>query len=345
MALSGTAVDPEGRYLAYGTSTSGSDWQAWRIKDLGTLTDLPDLIEQVKFSGATWTPDGRGFFYGRYDLPTDGSDMTGTNRAQKIYYHRVGSPQAEDALVFHRPDKPDWFFGVNVTDDNRYMFVSIVVRLQRQQNPALLQEDVRQLYAQPPAGGGVRGIQYSVLDNDGPILYVQTDKDASRGKIIQIDLRRPERKNWKTIVPESAETLKSVNLLDNLFVATYLKDAASLVRIFRTDGRFLRTVELPGIGTAGGFGGSARDTETFYTFSSFATPPSIYRYDMITGQSTLFRQAKVDFNPADYVVKEVFVTSKDGTKVPVFITHRKNLKLDGQNPTLLYGYGGFNINP
>lgn len=341
VALGGTSVDPEGRYMAYGTSTSGSDWQEWHVKDLATLTDLPDRLTHVKFSGATWTPDGRGFFYGRYDLPTDGTDMTGTNRGQKIYYHRVGSPQEEDALVFSRPDKPDWFFGVNVTDDNRYLFVSIVAGSDNKN--LLYYKKMSDLYAQPMPLVEEFEAQYSVLDNDGPVLYVQTDKDASRGKIIRIDLRHPERTNWKTIIPESAETLQGVNVLDNLFVCTYLKDAASAVRIYRLDGRFLRNVDLPGIGSAGGFGGSARDTETFFTFSSYATPPSIYRYDMITGQSTLFRQARVDFNPADYVVKEVFITSKDGTKVPVFITHRKNLKLDGQNPTLLYAYGGFNI--
>jgi prolyl oligopeptidase len=185
--------------------------------------------------------------------------------------------------------------------------------------------------------------EYSLIDNEGAMFYFKTDLDAPRGRVIAIDIRKPEKANWKELIPQAKDNLSTIGMVGNLFVADYLKDAHTVVKLFKPDGTFVREVELPGIGTAGGFSGRRADTETFYTFSSFATPPSIFHYDLVTGKSKLFRQAKVKFKADDYVVEQVFYESKDGTKVPMFITHKKGIKLDGTNPTLLYGYGGFNI--
>jgi prolyl oligopeptidase len=341
VALAGLSVSDDGKYLAYGKSEAGSDWSNWHVLEIATGKDLPDELKWIKFSEASWTKDGKGFFYTRYDEPKAGETFQGLNLNARMMYHRLGTAQSEDVLVYKRPDHPEWGFHSAVTEDGRYLIITVWKGTDH--NYRIAYKDLQEPYGLPIDLIETFDNEYSFVGNDGPVFYFKTDLEAPRDRVIAIDTRKPERKNWKEIIPQSKDNLRSINLVGNLFVADYLKDAATQVKVYKLDGSFVRDVSLPGIGTAGGFGGNRNDTETFYSFSSFATPPSIYRYDLITGESKLLRQAKVKFNPADYEVKQVFFPSKDGTRIPMFITYKKGIKLDGSNPTLLYGYGGFNI--
>ena len=340
VALSGLSASHDGKLMAYSLSASGSDWQEWKVRDVLTGKDLSDDLKWVKFSGASWTPDGKGFYYSRYDEPKADS-LKGTNYFQKVYYHRLATPQSEDVLVYERPDQKEWLFGGAVTNDGRYLIISVnegtdvKTRVYYKDLTAKDSPVVKLLDDFDAA--------YNLIDNDGPVFWFQTDLNAPRGKIIAIDTRHPERANWKVIVPEMAEALQGVSFINNMFVANYLKDAYTQVKIYDKSGKFLREVEFPTLGTATGFAGKAKDKETFYAFTSFTMPTTIYRYDMVTGKSTIFRQPRVDFKPGDYETKQVFYNSKDGTRVPMFLTYKKGLKLDGSNPTYLYGYGGFDI--
>ena len=340
VALSGMQVSPDGKLLAYSLSASGSDWQEWKVRDVETGKDLSDHLKWVKFSGASWTRDSKGFFYSRYDEPK-GDSLKATNYFQKVYYHQLGTPQSEDVLVYERPDQKDWLFGGSVTDDGNYLIIT-----------AFQGTDVKtRVYFKDLKTKDAAVVKllddfdaaYYFVGNEGSRFWFQTDLQASRGKIIEIDTANPARANWKVVVPESKEALQSVGFVNNRFILNYLKDAYTQVKIYETTGKLVSEVSFPGIGSAGGFGGKVTDKETFYSFTGFTTPTTIYRYDMVTGKSTIFRQPKVDFNPNAYETKQVFYTSKDGTKVPMFITHKKGLKLDGSNPTYLYGYGGFNV--
>ncbi len=340
VALSGAAFTDDGKLMAYGLSAAGSDWQEWHVRDVATGKDLLDTIKWVKFSGASWTHDGSGFFYSRYDEPNQATMMKEANYFQKLYFHKLGTPQSEDVLVYERPDNKLLGFGGTVTDDGRYLVISVwqgTDRKNRVYYKDLAEKDSKVVKLLDDFDAS-----YGFIDNDGAIFFFRSDLDASRGKVIAIDTRHPERAHWKTIIPEAKEALQGVNIVGDQFFATYLKDAASQVRVFDINGKFLHNVELPGIGTVSGFGGKRTDKETFYQFTSFTTPATIYRYDVPAAKSTLFRQPKVDFNPAAYETKEIFYTSKDGTRVPMFITYKKGIKLDGTNPTYLYGYGGFN---
>jgi prolyl oligopeptidase len=339
IALSGIAISEDGNLMAYGLSTSGSDWNEWKVLDVETASNLADHLKWVKFSGASWTHDRQGFFYSRYDEPNEATKLEDVNYYQKLYYHKLGTPQSKDTLVYHRPDQKEWMFGAGVTEDGRYLIISVdqgtdpknLVFYKDLQTP---DSPVVELISEFEAN-------YSFIDNDGSLFWFRTDLDAPRGRVIAIDINNPARENWHEVIPQAAETLEGIGLLNNQVVADYLKDARSSIKIFNLDGSFVREVELPGIGSAGGFGGKRYDTETFYSFTSFTTPATIYRYDMVSGESTSFRQPKVDFNPDEYETKQVFYSSKDGTQVPMFITHKKGLQLDGNNPTYLYGYGGF----
>ncbi len=341
VALSGLSISDDGKYLTYGVAEAGSDWLIWRVLDIATGKLLADELKWVKFSGAVWTKDGRGFFYSRYDEPQKSEQFQGLNLNQKLCYHRIGTAQADDVIVYRRPDHPDWGFSPSVGDDGRYLVIGTWKGTDHRNRVSY--KDLNEPYGLPVDLIDHFDNEYSFIDNEGPIFFFKTDLDAPRGRVIAIDIRKPQKENWKEILPQAAENLRDVNLVGNLFVADYLKDARTQVKLFTLEGKPVREVELPGLGTASGFGGRRTDTDTFYSFSSFATPPSIYRYDLITGQSKLIRQAKVKFNPDNYEVKQVFYPSKDGTKVPMFITARKGIALDGSHPTLLYGYGGFNI--
>lgn len=341
VSLAGTAISPEAKYLAYGKSEGGSDWHTWHVLDVRTGKVMSDEIKWIKFSNISWTNDAKGFFYTRYPEPEKGAKFQGLAFNAAVYYHRVGTVQQDDVLVYKRPDHKDWGFGAGVSEDGRYLVISIWKGTDHR-NPVVYRD------LQEPFAGFVDLIdnfenKYDFVGNDGPVFYFVTDLDAPMGRLIAIDTRKPERKNWKEIIPTSKNALQGINLVGNLFVASYLKDARSHIRIFNVDGEPVRDVDLPGIGTTSGFGGERSETETFYAFSSFAVPPSIYRYDLITGKSELWKQPKVKFLPSEYETKQVFYASKDGAKIPMFVTAKKGLKLTGDNPTLLYGYGGFNI--
>ncbi|MEQ9671131.1 prolyl oligopeptidase family serine peptidase [Coleofasciculus sp. G2-EDA-02] len=341
VALSGAAMSDDGNRMAYGLSTSGSDWQEWKVRDVETGEDLSDHLQWVKFSGASWTTDNQGFFYSRYDEPNDATKLEDANYYHKLYYHQLGTAQSDDLLIYHRPDQKEWMFNGSVTEDGHYLIIyvsqgsdpkNLVFYKDLQTPDAPIVELISEFEA-----------NFSLIDNDGSIFWFQTDLDAPRSRVIAIDIHNPARENWQELIPQAEETLESVGVLNNQFVADYLKDARSAIKIFDLNGALVREVELPGIGSAGGFGGKRYDTETFYVFTSFTTPATIYRYDMVTGESSLFRQPTVDFDPTQYETRQVFYPSKDGTQVPMFITHKKGLTLDGNNPTYLYGYGGFNV--
>ncbi|MCX6905470.1 MAG: prolyl oligopeptidase family serine peptidase [Verrucomicrobia bacterium] len=341
VALAGYAVSEDGNLMAYGMSVAGSDWQEWKVRDVLTGQDRPDRLQWVKFSGASWTKDGQGFFYSRYDEPTEAGKLTKANYYHKLYYHRLGTPQAEDKLMYHRPDQKEWNFQGEVTDDGHYLIISSTEGTSPKRR--VFYQDLRLPNAPVTPLLAAFDAAYHFIDNDGTLFWFQTDLKAPRGRVIAIDIAQPDPANWKELIPQADETILSVHTLNNQFVAACLKDARSQIKVFALDGRPVREVALPGLGSAGGFGGKRTDSETFFSFTSYTMPGVIYRHDLRTGESTVFRQPKVDFDPALYETKQVFYASKDGTRVPMFITHRKGLALDGSSPTLLYGYGGFNI--
>ena len=340
VAVSGLQVSPDGKLLAYSLSASGSDWQEWKVRDVETSKDLPDDLKWVKFSGVSWTRDGKGFFYSRYDEPKNDT-LKGTNYFQKVYFHKLGTPQSDDALIYERPDQKDWLFTGTVTDDGNYLLLTIYQGTDVKSR--VYYKDLKAKDAPVVKLLDDFDAAYNFIGNEGRRFWFQTDLQAPRGKVIEVDLSKPERDNWKVVVGEAKEALQATSFVDDKFILNYLKDAYTEVKIYDTAGKLLNEVAFPGIGSAEGFGGKASDKETFYSFTGFTTPTTIYRYDMTTGKSSVFRQPKVDFNPADFETRQVFYTSKDGTKVPMFITYKKGVKLDGNNPTYLYGYGGFSV--
>jgi prolyl oligopeptidase len=340
VALSGYDISENGQMMAYGLAAAGSDWEDWKVRDVATGKDLSDELRWVKFSGASWTPDNKGFFYSRYDEPKEDTKFVDTNYYQKLYYHRVGTSQSEDRLVYERADKKEWQFHGTATEDGKYLVIS-VHRGTEQKNAIFYQRldkpDAKVVELLPDFDS-----KYTYLGNDGTLFWFRTNLGAPRGKVIAIDLDRPARDNWKELVPESKDLLQSAAVVGNKFFLEYLEDAHSLVKVCDLAGKSMKKIDLPGLGTAVGFGGRRTDTETFYAFTSFTSPATIYRYDLASGKSTLYRQPKVDFDPSRYETKQVFYTSRDGTRVPMFISHKKGLEQNGENPTLLYGYGGFN---
>jgi prolyl oligopeptidase len=342
VALAGMDFSEDGNYLAYGVSEAGSDWSTWKVLHVPSRKILSDEVRWVKFSDASWTHDAKGFFYSRFPEPKKGQKFQGLPLNQKLYYHRLGTPQSEDVLVYRRPDQPKWTIGASVTDDGRYLIISVGDGTTSRKNRTLY-KDLTEPYGLPVELIDNFDSVNSFVTNDGPFFYFRTDLEAPRGRVVVIDIRKPDPKDWKEIVPEAGPTLQGASHTGNLLVCRYLKNARTQVKIHRLDGRFVRDIDLPGIGSAFGFGGRPQDSETFYTFTSFNVPGRIYRYDLLTAKSTLFHEPKVKFQPEDYEVRQIFYQSKDGTKVPMFISHKKGLKLDGNSPTLLYGYGGFNI--
>ncbi|MDX2038053.1 MAG: prolyl oligopeptidase family serine peptidase [Isosphaeraceae bacterium] len=341
VALSGLEVSPNGSLVAYGTASAGSDWQVWRVRDVATGRDLDDRLDWIKFSGVSWTKDGKGFYYGRFPEPPASAKLEAPNYFQKLYHHVVGRPQSEDRLIIEAPDHKEWSFHGEVTDDGRYLVIT--VQKGTDDKFRILYLDLEAADAKPVELIGGFENEYSFIDNDGPVFWFKTNESAPRGRVVAIDVRRPEKSAWREVIPQAAETLQGVSTVGGRFLANYLRDARSQVKVFGLDGRFEREVELPGLGTASGFGGKRGDAETFYAFTSYVSPTTIYRHEVATGKSTVFRRPKVAFDPDAYESKQVFVTSKDGTKLPMIISSKKGLKLDGANPTLLYGYGGFNI--
>ncbi len=341
ISMASWSVSPDGRYLAYSISDGGSDWRTWRVRDIARGADLDDVIEWSKFSGAAWAADSSGFYYSAYDAPESGQELVASNDNQKIYFHRLGQDQSQNELVYARPDQPRWGLNAWVTEDGRFLVV--YARMGTDRRNGLFVRDLESEATEFTEIVLPGEASFSVFGNDGATLFVQTDLDAPLGRVIAIDGTRPAREGWRELVPESRDTLRSASHVGGRFVLQYLKDARASVRVHGTDGRRLREIRLPGIGSVGGFGGKADDNETFFTFSSFTNPGTIYRYDVDTNETETFRQPKVGFDPGEYVTHQVFYRSKDGTRVPMFITHKRGLPLDRNRPTLLYGYGGFMI--
>lgn len=339
VALAGTSFSEDGQYVAYGVAEAGSDWHVWKILNIETGRVLDEELRWIKFNSPSWTKDGRGFFYARYPEPR--AEFQELNLNMRVYYHRVGTSQSQDVLVYQNPAEPTWGYGCEVTEDGRWLVITVWKGTDDKYR--ILVKDLTEPYGLAMDLISEFEKEYSLVGNDDSTLFFQTDLDAPRRRLIAIDLRKPAREHWREVIPQKEETLSNVKLTGNVFVASYLKDARTQVNIHSLTGEYIRQVELPGIGTASGFSGRRTDTETFYSFTSFATPPTTFRYDLITGRNVVFRRAQVKFNPDDFEVRQVFYNSKDGTRIPMFIVHRKGLKLDGSNPTLLYGYGGFNI--
>jgi len=339
VSLGGTSFTPDGRYLAYATQTSGSDWQTWHVKDVASGTDLPDRLEWSKFSGATWVGDD-GFYYARYDKPTAANTTLATLGVQKLYFHRLHAPQSADRLVYAAPKRPDEFISADRTEDGRYFFFSRSkgdgnsLSWKRRGDP---KDAFHQIFPLDP------DVQYNVIGDDGNRLYIQTNLAAQRWRLAYVDVTDPAHALHQ-IVPQSSDTLEGVSLIGNRFYAGYLHDAHSIVKVYGLTGRPEGAIDLPGIGSGGLPDAHRADRFAYYSFASFTYPSTIYRYDTVTGKSTVAIKPKIAFDASPYVTEQIFGTSKDGTRVPVFVTHRKDMPLDGTTPTILYGYGGFDIN-
>lgn len=333
-------ASPDGRLLVYAVSEAGSDWQTWRILDVDTGQVLPDLLKWIKLCCAVWTEDSKGFFYPRLPQPAQGTEYQTAFRDQKIYYHRIGTLQSEDVLVWEAPEGADQVAFPEITEDGRYLLLHL---WSKGKVFRILWRDLTEPYGTFQALIPKFDNRYfNLVGNDGPVLYFLTDFEAPRGRVLAIDLREPGRESWREVLPQSKLALGGATLVGNALVAEYLRDALAWVRIFTLDGRHVRDLELPGSGSGRGFTGTRTGTELLYRFSSFNRPNTLYRYDVVTGETTLLFQPKMSFDPEAFEVKQVFATSKDGTRVPLFLGHRKGLRLDGNNPALLYGYGGFN---
>ncbi|WP_242926133.1 prolyl oligopeptidase family serine peptidase [Pontibacter vulgaris] len=339
VALSAFAFSKDGKHVAVGTSSGGSDWNTYQVMDVATGKMLNDKLEWVKFSGPSWYKDG--FFYSRYDAPTEGNKLANKNEFHKVYYHKIGTPQSQDKLVYEDKAHALRNFYGQTTDDERFLILNASEGASGAN--ALYYKDL----ADPKST--IKPIvdnfesEYNVIDNFGDKLLVMTNKNAPRYRLVMIDPKKPQEANWKVIVPESANVMQSVSTVGGRIIASYMKDATSQVIVYDQNGKQLNNVELPTLGTVSGFGGDQKDKETFFTFTSFTYPPTIYRYDVANNKVSLFRKTEVNVDTEAFETKQVFYTSKDGTKVPMFIVHKKGLKLDGTNPTYLYAYGGFNI--
>lgn len=349
IAVTAMAASRDGQWLAYGTAAAGSDWNEFHVRNIATGQDTPDVVKWVKFSGLAWTKDSRGFFYSRYDEPKEqaGTGKTfGDLEHQKVYYHRLGTPQSEDRLIAAIPDQPKWFVNADVTEDGRYAIIGVA---RGDSNNTLLWT----IDLGDPAAPRLDAPIAKTIDdwtaenvpigNDGPILFVQTNLDAPRKRIVAIDTRNPAPAHWRTVVPEGPDTIDSSGVVGGRIVVRSMHDVASRLTVYTFDGKRVGEIPLPGLGQVAGFTGRADEPDLFYNFTSFTYPTTIFHYNLATGTDAVFRAPTVDFNPADYETEQVFYPSKDGTRVPMFITHKKGLKLDGTAPTLLYAYGGFDI--
>jgi len=348
VALTSFALSEDGGTLVYGTSGSGSDWQEFRVRDVATGQDKTDHLQWIKFSGAAWTHDGLGFFYSRYPQPAVGADaMLDVNRDQKVYYHRLGTDQSADRLIYERPDHSDWGFAVEVSADGRYAVYSVWLGTDRR-NRVYFQDLGDPLH--PTVDAPVVRLlddfdaSYDFVGNDGAVFYFATDQGAPKKRVIAVDTRHPDRAAWRELIPQGADVLEAIHIIHDTFVTLYLHDAYSQLRLFALDGRSLGAVALPTLGSIVQLTGERGDNEMFYAFTSFLYPTTIFRHDFTTGTGGVFKAPAIAFDPARYETVQVFYRSKDGTRVPMFLTYKKDLKKDGSNPTYLYAYGGFNVN-
>lgn len=338
VALSGLSISNDGKYLAYQISSGGSDWSEICVMDIDTKTLLPDHIQWVKFSGASWYKDG--FYYSAYDAPKEGDELKGKNEYHKVYYHKLGEQQAQDQLIHQDKQNPLRNFNVSTTEDEKYIFLAGTESTSG--NFLYVKEAGKDKAEFLPISDNFES-DFSPIDNiDGRILIL-TNYKAPKYRVISVDATKPAEKYWKEIIPESENVLEWANVVGGKIVISYMQDAHNVVFVNDLEGKRLFELQLPTIGSIGGFNGDKNSDEVFYLFTSYTFPSTIYKYNIATNQSEVFRKLDVDFIPDAYETKQVFFESKDGTKVPMFITSKKNLELNGQNPTLLYGYGGFNI--
>ncbi|MFI5131225.1 MAG: prolyl oligopeptidase family protein [Chitinophagales bacterium] len=339
-ALGTTSFSKTGKYLAYTIAVAGSDWQEIFVMESANKQKLADKIEWTKFTGISWNGDD-GFYYSGYDQPDENSKLSKQNQFHKVFYHKVGTKKSQDKLIYEDRKHPLRYHRASLTEDGRFLILRISegtsgAELWYRDMKDVLQKQFRLLIA------GFK-TQPGVVDNIGGILLVRTNEDAPNYKLVLIDPKNPVSKNWKTVIPEKSDALQAVTTCGGTLFADYLKDASTKVYQHSYDGKLIREILLPGIGTASGFGGAKEDKELYYTYSSFSTPPAIYSYDVISGESNLFRATMVNMNTAKFVTEQIFIKSKDKTDVPVFLTYKAGLELNGNNPVLLYGYGGFNI--
>lgn len=340
-ALQSAIPSKDGTRLAYALAEAGSDWITWKVRDVATGQDTSDVVRWSKFSEAAWTPDGSGFFYGRFPEPQPGADLKAANFHQKVYFHKLGTPQDADQLVWKDDAHQDWRADARVSDDSRYLILTLGKGTDEKHK--VLYRPLAEAQAAPTFLVGDFDHEYTYLDNDGPVFWFLTDRNASRRRVIAIDTRKPAEADWVEIIPEAAETLQAVHRVGDRFIGLYLKDARSQVKVFSLAGKLVSEVELPGLGTVTGFEGDRDDTETFYAFTSYTRPTTVYRYDLKSGQSTVFKAPELGFDPDAFETRQVFYTSKDGTRIPMFLSHKKGLQPTADTPCLLYGYGGFNI--
>ncbi|MBN1434361.1 S9 family peptidase [Candidatus Fermentibacterales bacterium] len=338
VAIGPVAVSEDGKLLAYAVSSSGSDWREVRVREVDTGRDREDHLKWMKFSTLSWTHDGRGFFYSRYDEPEEGLTYKGANYFHKIYYHGLGSPQCEDTVVYERPDRKEWLFHSSVTEDGRYLVVMVHSGTQRENGVFLLD-------LERPDAGMVELLaefdaEYVYAGNRGALFYFLSDLEAPRRRVITVGLEKGAC-SLRTLIPESGDVLEHATLVGGRLVACYLRDACSAVRFFEPDGSAVGDLDLPGIGSVHGFGGRFDDPETFFFYTSFSVPGSIYRLDMRSLRYALFREPELGFDPEEYETSQVFYSSKDGTRIPMFLCHGKGIERNGENRVLLTGYGGF----
>jgi prolyl oligopeptidase len=336
-SLAGINFTQDGSLAAYQISEGGSDWRKVIVVKASDKSIVGDTLKNVKFSGLAWKGN-QGFYYSSYDKPTAGSQLAGKTQIHKLYYHQLGTPQSTDKLIFGGEKDPNRYIGASVTEDERFLIIS-----------AANTTTGNKLYVQDLGKPGSpivtivpdeKSISH-VVDNVGSKLYLETNYQAPNHRLVTVDAAAPTQANWKDLIPETKNVL-DVNTVGGHIFATYLKDATSLVEEYDMAGKKLRTIALPGVGSASGFGGKKLDKDTYYTFTSYTYPPTIFKYNLATGTSTVYKKAGVQFDPSKYESKQVFYTSKDGTRVPMIITYKKGLTLNSKNPTLLYAYGGFN---
>jgi len=342
VAVVSRAVSRDGKLLAWASSASGSDWRTWHVRDIDTGEDLDDEVEWSKFSGASWDANNEGFYYSRYDAPEEGDEYEDANYYHKLYYHRVGTPQSEDVLVYERPDQKEWGFAAEVSESGDYL----VIHVWQGTSPMnrFFYKDLRDPQAEVVELIGDLEAEYTFIGNDDEVFYLQTDLEAPKRRVVAVDVTNPARDEWHELIAEKDITLEGIDMINgNEFVATYMKDARSVAYRFDHHGRMIGEVALPGIGSVGGLGGHREDTFTFYTFRSYLYPSTIFKYDFVTGESTVFREPEIDVDLSAYVTEQVFFESKDGTRIPMFVIRNRDVPMDGSNPTILYGYGGFNV--
>ncbi|MCU4164257.1 prolyl oligopeptidase family serine peptidase [Carboxylicivirga caseinilyticus] len=339
VALANFSVSDDGKYLGYGTSTGGSDWREFYVKDIATGEKLNDHLKWIKFSGISWYKDG--FFYSRYPTPEEGDEFKGQNSNSKIYYHKVGTTQDEDQLIYEDTEHPDWGFYAGVTDDEKYMIISVT---ESTSGNALYFKSLESSDSELNKAIETFDKDYNVIDHYDGSLWVMTNDEAPKYKVIKIDVNKPGKENWTDLIPEDDKNvLQSISVVGGKIFANYQQDAHSIVKVYSMNGEYLYDVELPSIGTVSGFSGKKEDNITFYTFSSYTYPSVIYKYDIEKNISELYHKTEIDFAIDQYETKQIFYESKDGTQIPMFIVHKKGLELNGKNPTWLYGYGGFNV--